>query len=165
MVGVPAASQGCLQTHLGQSSVGCGASSSIGIHMAASHPSVSAATRFREDMRRAMKESLEMGAADVFRRSIEEDAEQKAQYDIDTRCVNVRWREHGLIRVNTPAFGNCQFDAVVMTTALSISSDQLRQDVCDDMAFRCIYTADFIEYMRGYGMYGNEITLKAFTTL
>ena len=128
-------------------------------------PQVSADTRFREDMRRAMKESLDMGNADVIRRSIEEDAEVKAQYDIDTRCVSVRLREHGLVRVDTPAFGDCQFDAVVMTAGLPTTSGQFRQDVCDAMEVRGIYSGDFIQYMRGDGIYGNEITLKAIATL
>ena len=161
----PAAPDEASQIHMGQSSQDSGVPASAVVVTIARRPRVTAAARFREEMRRAMKESLEMGAADVIRRSIEEDAEQKAEYDIATRCVNSRLRAYGLVRCDTPAFGDCQFDAVVMTAGLPENANTFRQRVCNEMERRGIYASDFISYMRKDGNYGNSITLEVIATL
>ena len=76
-VTIPVPSRAPLKGDVGKSSQDGGASSSHGFSTDASRQAIADATRFRQDMRRAIRESMDMGAEEVIRRSIEDDAELK----------------------------------------------------------------------------------------
>ena len=70
-----------------------------------------------------------------------------------------------MIAVDTPAYGNCQFEAVCTSAKLLVSASVFRKQVCDDMELRRIYPKDFVDYMRADGNYGNEQSLIGIATL
>ena len=82
-----------------------------------------------------------------------------------TQIVSERLSGRGLVRVDTPAFGNCQFDAACTSAKLLVSAEVLRQQVCDDMMRRGTYGNDFIVYLRVDGNYGNQLSLIGIATL
>ena len=82
--------------------------------------------------------------------------DDKAHHEMCTQIVCGRLVGRGLVRVDTPAYGDCQFEAVCMSAKLLVSASVLRKQVCDDMDRRRIYPKDFIDYMRVEGNYGNE---------
>ena len=82
-----------------------------------------------------------------------------------TQIVCGRLVGRGLVRVDTPAYGDCQFEAVCMSAKLLVSASVLRKQVCDDMDRRRIYPKDFIDYLRVEGNYRNEQSLIGVATL
>ena len=78
---------------------------------------VRAGEQEERDTRLAVMLSLEASAAD----------QQKAKQSL--AILGPRLQEIGLERIDTPAVGNCQFDAVCTTLRLDINPAQLRQQV------------------------------------
>ena len=82
-----------------------------------------------------------------------------------TQLVSERLIGRGLVRMDTPAYGNCQFEAACTSANLLVSGSLFRRQVCDDMERRCVYPKDFIDYMRPEGNYGNEQSLIGIATM
>ena len=115
-------------------------------------------------MRKAIAVSLACIEGEAIRQSIEDNAICKAEQARDLAVVSERLQAHGRIRLDTPGFGNCQFDAAVRTASLDMSANDLRQQVCDVLERLAIYPADTITHMRKDGCYGDYCTLSGIST-
>lgn len=111
----------------------------------------------RRDVSEAIRQSWEVNSA----------AQKRLERSLATLAP--RLEEHGLARLDTPAHGNCQFEAVTRTAGLQMSHGELRRVACEHMKkFRDLFSdhhvGDYDAYitkMERPGTWGDQLTLTA----